>query len=123
MSRLVVVASLVALALVAFSLLLPVIALADNCADPGDCYGLAGGAAAAAGGAGAMFKGAKKTPPRDSPDFINKKLQYIDKQMKKNPDNQYWKDQKRYWSGDTSPKSDGKPTGARRLIVGAATKA
>ena len=33
----------------------PLVALADNCADPADCYGFAAGAAMAAGGIGAML--------------------------------------------------------------------
>lgn len=115
---------LAALVLILISFVLPLTVLADNCADPGDCYGLGAGAGAAAGGAGAALNSRKKGPPRDDPKFIKDKLDYIDKQIKKNPDNQYWQSQKKYWSGDTSPKSDGKSTsGAAFGSSGAATKA
>lgn len=115
---------LAGLVLILISFVLPLTVLADNCADPGDCYGLGAGAGAAAGGAGAALNSRKKGPPRDDPKFIKDKLDYIDKQIKKNPDNQYWQSQKKYWSGDTSPKSDGKSTsGAAFGSSGAATKA
>ena len=43
----------------------------------------------------------KKGPPRDDPKFIKDKLDYIDKQIKKNPDNQYW--QRRRSTGAATP--------------------
>lgn len=100
----------------------PGVAFADNCADPGDCFGQWPAAALAAGATGA-FLAARRNPQRDEEALKRKKLDYIEKQMKKDPNNPYWKRQHSYWSGDTSPTSDNKPTSAASFpSSGAATK-
>lgn len=111
-----------AVLLLGIATLSPGIVLADNCADPGDCFGQGAAAALAAGATGAFLS--RKSPDRSEDDLKKKKLDYIEKQMKKDPDNPYWQQQHKYWSGDTSPKSDGKPTSAQSFpSSGAATKA
>ena len=111
--------------LLLITLLVPVAVLAHDCSSPGDCLGAAAGAAAAAAGAGAALNGKKKPqPPRDDPDLNRRKLRFIDKQLKKDPNSDYWKNQKRYWSGPTGGESDGKPTSGSALgSSGAGTKA
>ena len=100
----------------------PVVAFADNCADASDCYGLGAGAALAAAGGGALLA-ARKKPPQNEDDLRRKKLDYINRQIQKHPDNAYWQSQLKYWSGDTSPQSDNKPTSAAAFpSSGAATK-
>jgi hypothetical protein len=115
-------ASTGALLWLAIAFVSPSLALADNCADPGDCFGQWPAAALAAGATGA-FMAARRNPQRDEEALKRKKLDYIEKQMKKDPDNPYWQRQHQYWSGDTSAKSDDKPTSAASFpSSGAATK-
>ena len=118
----VVVGLLGALGLLALSALAPVVVLADNCADASDCYGLGAGAALAAAGGGALLA-ARKKPPQNDDDLRKKKLEYINRQIEKHPDNPYWQSQHRYWSGDQTPQSDNQPTSAEAFpSSGAATK-
>lgn len=124
------------LLLLGLSVLVPTLALADNCADPADCYGLGAGAAMAAGGAGAMLS-SRRNPPRDDDAFKKRKLDYIDKQIQRErehpsfPDephlqksrNDYLQHQHDYWSSDAEPSSDNKPTSSQAFTSsGAATK-
>lgn len=113
---------LAALGLLALSALAPAVAFADNCADASDCYGLGAGAALAAAGAGALLAGRKRPPPNEDA-YRQKKLDYINKQIEKHPDNPYWQSQHKYWSGDQGPQSDNKPTSNQAFpSSGAATK-
>jgi hypothetical protein len=129
-----------ALALLAISSVLPAVVLADNCSNPGDCYGLGAGAAAAAGGAGAALRSLRKPSPRPVPNE-RYKADYFDKQIQNEKDNpkypddpkaqkrrnDYLRRMKKYWSNPDNwgPRSsDDKPTSpAAYPSSGAATKA